>query len=178
MRPDANPIPAGPRRMITEESPLADVDWLKREYVERLHAAGVHTVAQFLEMDPDDGQRHLVDLATTAATVYRWQSQISLQCYVGLTAEDAALLVACGVDDPEELSYSDVSQLHQRIEDCLANPESRNRFGSIARFERSRLSRWIQTARRSHYRRARSPPATGPLVTADQAFGGTAERND
>ena len=144
-----------PAVLIAEEAPLADVPWLNGQHVERLSSAGIRTVGQFLELNPEEGERHLADFSTPAATVYLWQSQLSLQCHVGLTANDAALLVACGVDDPEELSYSDVSQLHRRIEDFLTNPDSRNRFGSIARFERSRLSRWIQAARRSHFRRQR-----------------------
>jgi hypothetical protein len=154
---DPEAFAVGPRQLlITEETPLADVDWLNPQAVARLQQLGIRHVRQFLELDPADGQQHMADPGITAASLYRWQSQLSLQCYVGLTANDAALLVACGVDDPEELSYSDVSQLHRRIEDYLSSAEARHRYGSIARFERSRLARWIQTARRSHFRRQRS----------------------
>jgi len=104
-------------------------------------------------MEPEEGARLLTVFSVTAPLVFRWQSELSLQCYVGIAASDAALLVACGVDDPQELSYIDVDELHQRIERFLLDGSSRNQYGSIARFERSRLSRWIQRARDSRYQR-------------------------
>jgi energy-coupling factor transporter ATP-binding protein EcfA2/predicted flap endonuclease-1-like 5' DNA nuclease len=151
-RVDIAPLETAPP-LLNEDALLWDVDWLDREHVGRLQQQGVDTVRQFLELAPEQGQQLLADNSVPAATIYRWQSELSLQCYVGLAASDAALLVACGVNDPEELSYIDVSQLHQRIEQLLASADARQRYGSIARFERSRLSRWIQAARRSHFRR-------------------------
>jgi energy-coupling factor transporter ATP-binding protein EcfA2 len=151
-RVDIAPLETAPP-LLNEDALLLDVDWLDRQHVDRLQQHGVDTVRQFLELDPEQGQTLLADFSVPAATIYRWQCELSLQCYVGLAASDAALLVACGVNDPEELSYIDVSQLHQRIEQLLASADARQRYGSIARFERSRLSRWIQAARRSHFRR-------------------------
>jgi hypothetical protein len=60
------------------------------------------------------------------------------------------------VDDPEELSYIDVTELHRRIDQYLSTSELRARYGSISRFERPRLARWIEAARRSRFRRYRS----------------------
>ncbi len=57
---------------------------------------------------------------------------------------------------PEELSYIDVTELHRRIDQYLSTSELRARYGSISRFERPRLARWIETARRSRYRRYRA----------------------
>jgi uncharacterized protein YhaN/predicted flap endonuclease-1-like 5' DNA nuclease len=156
------------RMSLAENSSLSEADWLDRLHVARLNDAGIRTVQQLLETESEECLRQLNDPAITAAMVHRWQSQLSLQCFVGLTASDAALLMDCGVDDPEELSYIDVSQLHRRIEDFLAHPESRHRYGSIARYERSRLSRWIQAARRSQFRRshaARTPVSRRPQRT-------------
>jgi hypothetical protein len=155
MRPDPETLAETSRLSLSENSPLSDVEWLDRLHIARLAEIGVRSVHQLIEADPDECQRQIHDATVTAAIVCRWQSQLSLQCFVGLSANDAALLLACGVDDPEELSYVDASLLHRRIEDLLAHPESRHRYGSIARYERSRLARWIQAARRSHFRRPR-----------------------
>ncbi len=174
----ARPLPDTPQDVVpapvTEATVLADVEWLPRQPVQRLHELGLETVRQFLEMDPQDGERQLNAFAIPAATLFRWQSQLALQCHVGLAPSDAALLVACGVDDPEELSYIDVSELHRRLEQFLSAPEMRSQFGSIARFERSRLSRWIQAARRSHFRRHRQrglpQRAERPLVRSASGY--------
>ncbi len=150
--PTGEPWPTSPR----EETPLSELSApLDPSIVRSLHEIGVSTVQQFLEIDPDDIARRLNLPHVPAANIYRWQSEISLQCHVGLSPSDAALLVACGVDDPEELSYIDVTELHRRIEQYLSTSELRARYGSISRFERPRLARWIEAARRSRFRRYR-----------------------
>ena len=159
--PMVSPIVAQPQAasasiaVVGEPSLLTEVEWLDPRYAEQLREMGVQTVAQFLDLEPEDAQHYLSAFSVPAQLIFRWQSELSLQCYVGLTGNDAALLVACGVDDPEELAYIDVSELHRRIGQYLDSSDSRNQFGSLARYERSRLSRWIQTARNSHYRRQR-----------------------
>ncbi len=140
---------------LSEDTLLSSVDGLDRTLLARLRELHVETVGEFLNVDPEDVARRLGLRDLSPTVLFHLQSELMLQCFVGLSPSDAALLVACGVDDPEELSYIDVSELHRRIESYLNHGDSRSRFGSIARYERSRLSRWIQAARRSHYRRTR-----------------------
>ncbi|MCP4190942.1 MAG: DUF4332 domain-containing protein [Planctomycetaceae bacterium] len=160
-------------RLVAEDTPLKQVEGLDATFVSRLQEVDVDVVRSFLELDPERAEQLLAGTGITAPSVNYWQSIVTMQCYVGLSANDATLLVVCGVDDPQELSYIDVSELHRRIEQCLVTAEHRNRFGSISRYERSRLSRWIQAARQSRYRRNRavmtrttpqriSPPVVAP----------------
>lgn len=151
---------------VTEHSRLSELEWLDAAVVDRCATAGVHSVGEFLALDADEAARRFALRGWDAAELVRCQSHLTLQCFVGLSPSDAALLVACGVDDPEDLAYVDVSDLHRRIERFLANSEARARYGSIARFERSRLARWIQAARRSHYRRHRPKMASARRVEA------------
>ena len=139
--------------LLTEATLLTSVDWLNPQHVDQLRVHTVETVAQLLAVSPRDGERMLERFHVTAATIYQWQSELSLQCFVGLTATDAMLLVACGIDDPEELAFSHVDDLHRRIGDYLVSRDTRNQFGSLARYERSRLTRWIQAAQRANDRR-------------------------
>jgi predicted flap endonuclease-1-like 5' DNA nuclease len=162
VRAEADTLVEPARASLTVDSLLSDVEWLDRRHSLRWQEHGIRTVQHLLAAEPEECQRQLSDPAVNAAMIDRWQSQLSLQCFVGLTPNDATLLIACGVDDPEELSYIDVSQLHRRIEDYLADADARHRYGSIARFERSRLARWIQAARRSHFRRTRVSGAPLP----------------
>lgn len=158
---------------LSEDTLLSNVEGFDRTLIARLRELHVETVGEFMNVDPEDVTRRLGLRDVSSTVLFRLQSEFMLQCYVGLAPSDAALLVACGVDDPEELSYIDVSELHRRIESYLNHSDSRSRFGSIARFERSRLSRWIQAARRSHYRRTRptlkrgASPAARPQPAAD-----------
>lgn len=181
-RPARDSVPAGVTVETTsdasagavgEATPLLEIEWFQQPHAMRLREAGIVTVRQFLDLDPGEGQRHLGQYTIPATAIFRWQSQLALQCYVGLTSADATLLVACGVDDPEELAYIDVDELHARIERYLAAPENRSRYGSLARFERPRLGRWIQAARRSPYRRHRQRWARYHHGNGNGEHGGT-----
>ena len=138
---------------IREETDLHDVPLLEKDMTHHLRSHGVRTVGDFLSLTPEAGADYLATWNISATRVYRLQAQLSLQCYVGLSALDAALLVECGIDDPEDLSYIDTDELYHRIEERLANSEARSRYGSILRYERPRLARWIERARGCHYRR-------------------------
>ena len=151
--------PSRIERSLSDETPLSHVDGIDLELVSRLNEIDIHTVQAFIQMDPEQGEQALASFGITAQVIHRWQSIVTLQTYVGLTADDASLLVLCGVDDPQELAYIDVSELHRRIEQFLDDTEHRSRFGAISRYERSRLSRWIQAARQSRFRRHRSSPS-------------------
>ncbi len=142
-----------PRQTLSEDTTLSQIDSFDPELAARLKEINVHTVRMLLNLDPEDGEERLRQFGISAATIHRCQSELTLQYYVGLTASDASLLVACGIDDPQELAYIDVSELHRRIEQYLAREEHLGRFGAITRYERSRLSRWIQSARQSRFRR-------------------------
>ena len=113
----AEPLGLTPR----EETSLVDVISLDAQAVSALREIGVLTVRQLLELNPDEAQRRMAHPDITASMIYRWQSEVSLQCHAGLSPSDASLLVACGVDDPEELASIDVTELHRRIELFLAD---------------------------------------------------------
>jgi hypothetical protein len=124
-----------------------EVGWLDRLFVGRLRELGVMTVRDFLLWDSERGHSSLVGLNVGPAVIRRWQTELALQCQVGLAPADAGLLAACGISGPQTLADCDVDTLYRRIEDLLAVPEARQRYGSIVRFERPRLVRWIQAAR-------------------------------
>ncbi len=88
------------RTTPSEETRLAELSLLDASVVRRLEELGFCTVRQFLEWNPDEAEQQIARPDVSAADIYRWQSNLSLQCHVGLSANDAALLVACGVDDP------------------------------------------------------------------------------
>ncbi|MCA9197425.1 MAG: DUF4332 domain-containing protein [Planctomycetales bacterium] len=143
------------RQRLSLSSRLTQVETVDPEIAKTLSAADVVSVEHFLELDPQEGERLLTHLGIVAADVYKWQSEVSLQVFVGLSGTDACLLVACGVDDPEELSYADANDLHRRIEALLSDATARSQYGAISRYERSRLNRWTQWARQSRYKRNR-----------------------
>ncbi len=152
----AEPLGLTPR----EETALTDVISLDPQAVSGLREIGVLTVGQLLELNPDETERRLARPGITAALIYRWQSEISLQCHAGLSPSDAALLVACGVDDPEELASIDVTELHRRIELFLADAET------PAASDRSRALNARDWHAGSTQHGARSTDAIGPVATA------------
>lgn len=134
-------------------SPLDTVPTIDVNLARQFRDIGVVTIGQFLELDPDDATTRLSRHRISAAQIARWQSDVSLQVYLCIPGENAQILVECGISDPEDLAVADLDHLHNRVNSFLSSEEIRSRYGSYQPMTRELLSQWIETARRSNYRR-------------------------
>lgn len=136
------------KRPLYPHSPIEHLGLRDRNAVNALRAAGIHRVEQLLAATSEELAARTDDASVTARRIYQWRSCAALRCFLEeLEANDAALLVACGIDDPETLADADLEQLYTRVKNYLESDEgvkfARNRAG----FSRSQASRWIDAAR-------------------------------
>ncbi|MCA9206387.1 MAG: DUF4332 domain-containing protein, partial [Planctomycetales bacterium] len=136
------------KRPLYPHSPIEHLGLRDRNAVNALRAAGIHRVEQLLAATSEELAARTDDSSVTARRIYQWRSCAALRCFLEeLEANDAALLVACGIDDPETLADADLEQLYTRVKTYLESDEgvkfARNRAG----FNRSQASRWIEAAR-------------------------------
>jgi hypothetical protein len=155
-KPEEDPPAA--TAMLDLESPLSEAATLSDDFVDCLAELGIISVHEFVEFDPDSLEEQLGDHGITAEMVQRRQRELLMIVYLGVSALDAQLLVACGVPDPDRLSRADDAVLLKRIETILERPQAAQRFGTRSKYSLARIRRWIELAERSGYRsRSRRP---------------------
>jgi predicted flap endonuclease-1-like 5' DNA nuclease len=115
---------------------------------ERLAAAGIKTVADFLAADPDATVAALGDRRITADTIDDWQDQARLVMTVpGLRGTHAQLLVGAGFRTADALAATDPSTLSSAVLDFATTDDGARvlRSGDTPDFEA--IARWIDNAR-------------------------------
>ena len=148
----ADDDPPAPTSSLALSSLLTEVPTLSEQLVELLETIDVRDVSAFLELDPEFVEVQLGDHGITHEIIQRRQREILMLVYMGISALEAQLLVACGVPDPERLGRSDVDVLLRRIETVLQRSQAAARFGTIDQYPSQRIRRWIDLAQRSTYR--------------------------
>ncbi|MCA9218504.1 MAG: DUF4332 domain-containing protein, partial [Planctomycetales bacterium] len=134
-------------------SPLDTVPTIDVNLARHFRDIGVVTIGQFLDLNAEDASNRLSQHRISFDQIARWQSEIALQAYLCLSGTDAQILAECGIADPEDLAIADLDHLLSRIGGFLSSEEIRERYRSRSHIDRETLSRWIDLARRSSYRR-------------------------
>ena len=143
------------RTALVRETGTVDAD-----LAARLDAIGIITVDDFLQAAPAQIEHDVDGWGLTARPIRRWQSQLALRVDVpGIGAEDARILVACGIDSPKILAKADVDVLCDRVIQLLTTQRGADRGHRRTREHyRNRIQDWILRASRS-YRVLRSEQA-------------------
>ena len=115
-----SPAPAKPndqplRYYLKTSDHVVDAPSIGSKTAKRLKRAGIHTVADLLDCDPDEASAKIRMRHIQPETIRNWQDQSRLVCRVPqLRGHDAQLLVACGFHTPEQVAAS-------KPEDILAS---------------------------------------------------------
>ena len=144
---------------LNESSSWDEFPVLGRETAALLGRLGMHSVGDLLAADPMETAARLDRPEIREQTVRLWQIHMRLMCFVpGLSLDDAQLLAAVGINDPDDLIGADLDMLWQSVEEFLATDHGRQFRASQPRCSRSRLGRWGQGARRNRdsWKRSRS----------------------
>ncbi|MEM9410359.1 MAG: DUF4332 domain-containing protein [Planctomycetota bacterium] len=107
----------------------------------RLGLIGVQTIDQLLECDPSDMPRDKAEL------IEFWQAIIwMMKCVPSLSAEEAKILIAIGITEPEQLENTSSQQLLERMNRYLVQTEG-NGSTDISRYQvnRERIHRWYDS---------------------------------
>jgi hypothetical protein len=150
----AEPEPADEQNVseyfLLESSPINDAPSIDAATAERFRKIGVLYVRDLLRIDIEDAAQRLRHAGITAAMIRSWRAEALLVCRVArLRPYDARILVACGIESPKQLARLDADELRRRVESFSATSTGQVLLRAGNRYELSRLTTWIQSARSS-----------------------------
>lgn len=153
---------------LLETSPIQDAPSIDAATAERFRKIGVLLVRDLLQLEVTEAADRLRYAGITAPMIRRWQAESLLTCRIPrLRPYDARILVACGIGTPQELAQLEAAELRRRVEHFAETSMGDVLMRAGNRYELSRLTEWIQAARRDRQRhRAASAAAPRPLRSA------------
>lgn len=134
--------------IISEATPLYDLDLIERDALAILSENHILTVGDLLDLEPEELSAALTSRGITSHRVDRWQSQAWILCCVpGLRPYDARLLVGSGITEPEMLDELDAHDVLDRLEGYLATGEGQRVMRSGTDYELARVNSWMRSLR-------------------------------
>lgn len=136
---------------LGRSSDLVDAPSIGPRMAERLAAVGMETVDDLLSCDPETVAAELDHRRVDAETVAQWQQQAELVCRIPmLRGHDAQLLIAAGINTPEELASRDAEQLHEEIDPIARSREGKRILRGGRLPDLDEVAEWIAWA--GHHR--------------------------
>lgn len=137
-----------PRVYLAEIDDVEAAPSIGPKMAERLAAAGIKTVADLLQSDPDAAVAVLGDRRITAETIRDWQDQAQLVMSVpGLRGTHAQLLVGAGFRTAAALAATDPSTLSSEVLEFAITDEGARVLRSGDTPDLEAITRWIESAR-------------------------------
>lgn len=138
-----------PRCTLSNDAPVVQAPSIGPKTAKRLEALGVRTVADLLNLEPEQGEEQIDARHISADVIRAWQAQAQLACTVpGLKSREAQALVACGVHDPAELAELDATELCEAVARWGLSDEGQRAWGSAPAPTADDVATWIARARR------------------------------
>jgi hypothetical protein len=139
-----------PRPTLNESAPVVQAPSIGPKTAKRLEAVGVKTIADLLAMNAEEGEGRIDARHISAQLIRDWQAQALLACTVpGLKSREAQALVACGVQDANELAGMDAVQLCDGVAQWGLSEEGQRAWGAAPAPTEDDVATWIERARRS-----------------------------
>lgn len=139
----------GSAYFLSESSLIQHAPSIDAATAERFRRIGVLYVRDLLNVDVDEAAHRLRHAGVTAGMIRRWRAEALLVCRVAhLRPYDARILVACGIENPQQLARLDADELRARVESFAATGIGQVLIRSGDRYELARLTDWIDSARR------------------------------
>ncbi|KDA04191.1 DUF4332 domain-containing protein [Hyphomonas oceanitis] len=146
----ANAPEIGGRGRLTRESSVVDAPSIGRKTAKRLGRAGITTVADLMDCDPDETAGLLNVHHIDAETLIDWQDQTRLMMDVpGLRVHDAQILVGAGIRSAGELAAASARDVFLASMDFLTSPQGERVLWEDANFEEDEVEGWISMAQAS-----------------------------
>ncbi len=138
-----------PRRTtITRESPVIEAPSIGKKTAKRLARAGVTTVGDLLDCDPEE-TAFLIDVAyIDVDTLNDWKDQTILMMEVpGLRVHDAQILVGAGIRNRKELAEAPARTLFMLATEFLSTPEGDRVIRDDDYLAEEEVEEWIEMAK-------------------------------
>lgn len=152
----AQPLPetaseddSAPRRMasITRDDPVVEAPSIGRKTAKQLAKAGITTIGDLLDCDPDMVELEINVRHITAEALRSWQAQTELMMEVpGLRVHDAQLLVGAGITTREELASASARTIFELATEFLATPEGERVLRDDQVLHEDEVEEWIELA--------------------------------
>jgi hypothetical protein len=145
-----NPQSLALRFRLNPGSPVVDAPTIGSKTAGKLERAGVITVGDLLDADPEALAKKLNHKQFTPEVIRHWQNESSLNCRVPeLHNHDAQILVASGVTDPEELAAFDPPELLELVTPWVKSPDGQRILRQQKPPDLAEVTQWIEWAKSS-----------------------------
>jgi predicted flap endonuclease-1-like 5' DNA nuclease len=139
-----------PRFTLSGDAPVVQAPSIGPQTAKRLEAVGVRTIADLLNLEPEDGEEQIDARHVSAQVIRDWQAQALLACTVpGLKSREAQALVACGVRDAMDLAGMDPIDLCEGVARWGLSEEGQRAWGSAPAPNADDVATWIARAKRA-----------------------------
>lgn len=145
---EAEHAPA-PRRMasITRDDPVVEAPSIGRKTAKQLARAGITTVGDLLDCDPDMVELELNVRHITSEAIRTWQDQTQLMIDVpGLRVHDAQLLVGAGITSRDDLASASAHTIFELATEFLSTPEGERVLRDDQALHEDEVEEWIEMA--------------------------------
>jgi predicted flap endonuclease-1-like 5' DNA nuclease len=145
----AEQAPSAPRRMasITREDDVVEAPSIGRKTAKALARAGITTIGDLLDCDPDMVELELNIRYITSEALRTWQAQTRLMMDVpGLRVHDAQLLVGAGITSREDLANASARTIFELTMEFLSTPEGERVLRDDQVLHEGEVEEWIEMA--------------------------------
>jgi len=148
--------PPGELKFYLEpSSPVVDAPSIGPKTARRLSKIKVKTVADLLALDPAEASAKIGQRYITPEVITAWQDQARLVCQIPqIRGHDAALLVACGWNEPEAIANADPKEVFSIVKPFVESSEGQRIIRKGKKPDLAEVSDWIDWARHSRPLRA------------------------
>lgn len=136
------------RTRITRESPVVEAPSIGKKTAKRLSRAGITTVGDLLDCDPEETV-FILDIAyIDVDTLNDWKDQTILMMEVpGLRVHDAQILVGAGIRNRAELAEAPARTLFMLASEFLQTPEGDRVIRDDDYLAEEEVTGWIEMAK-------------------------------
>ncbi len=144
------PASSMPDFSLDWDSPIQSLNVLNEFQIDAFNHAGIRTVSDLLDQSADQIARELRQDQLTAGLIFEWQSQARLAaCIRGITPAQAALLVACGITETDEVATMPFADLWSLVKSC---PQSAAE-NADPEIDQRQVQQWIHWAQQARIHR-------------------------
>lgn len=146
---------SGDKFKLNRKDAVVDAPSIGEKTSQRLHSVGVRTVGDLLEANPMQLATKLRMSHITADTIRQWQKESTLCCRMpGIAGHDSQILIASGIESPEDLAELGASEVLDLIQPFLESSEGKRVLRSSTPPDREEVTNWIAWAKKARQLKA------------------------
>ncbi|MCR9229785.1 MAG: DUF4332 domain-containing protein [bacterium] len=135
---------------LNRSMPVEDAPSIGPKTAERLEAAGVFTVNDLLECNPEFVANKLNVQHIRKQTIRKWKKQTKLVCCIpGLRGHDAQILEGCGLTEPEMIARAIPQDLLGKVNSFLKTKKGQRILRDAKRPDLEEVSDWIHWSQKA-----------------------------